>query len=347
MLTQIFKSYEIDYVKSLLPQVTNSEDSIFLSEFWLLPWLETLTTKPILIVCQRDSQILGLAFWGCQKHWLGDNYYLNQTGLHSEDQVWIEQNDIICRSQDRPEVLEAMLEKLCELKSFAKVTVQTCLSAQWQHTLFLEPQITQETNFYADLKVSSNYLDSLSKNTRASIRRSNKLIEDKFGPITVNITHPNEHPDLLNKISQLHILKWGTSEYGSGFTNSKFVEFHEQLLGIRNKEYSDKAKLLTIAAGDFILGYLYILISDKHILFYLSAINYADLGNKYKPGLTMHSYAIEYFKNLGYDNYDFLAGPARYKEQMSNNSYPVYHISMYKKTYRNRLLTKLKSLLKR
>jgi len=87
MLTQIFKSYELDYVKSLLAQVTNSQDSVFLSEYWLLPWLQTLATKPILMVCQRDSQILGFAFWGCQKHWFGNEYYLNQTGVHSDDQV--------------------------------------------------------------------------------------------------------------------------------------------------------------------------------------------------------------------------------------------------------------------
>jgi CelD/BcsL family acetyltransferase involved in cellulose biosynthesis len=355
MLTQIFKSYELDYVKSLLAQVANSEDSVFLSQFWLLPWLETLTTKPILMVCQRDSHIVGFAFWGCQRHWLGNKYYLNQTGVHSDDQVWIEQNDIICRSEDRPDVLKAMLEKLCELKNVAKVTAQTCLSDQWQHARFLAPEITQETNFYADLTMSDDYLDSLSKNTRAAVRRSNKLITDKFGPITVTIASQSEHQPILHKIADLHILKWGSSEYGSGFTNPKFVAFHEELLAVkdeqlfalRDEEYSSKAKLLTLTAGDFILGYLYILISDKQILFYLSAINYVDLGNKYKPGLSMHFHAIEYFKELKYDSYDFLAGPARYKEQMSNSSYPVYHISMYKNTSRNRLLTKLKLLLGR
>ena len=347
MLTQIFKNYELDYVKSLLAQVANSDDSVFLSQFWLLPWLETLSTKPLLIVCQRDLHIVGFAFWGCQKHWLGDRYYLNQTGVHSDDQVWIEQNDIICRSEDRPDVLDAMLVKLSKLKNIAKITAQTCLSDQWQHARFLAPEITQEANFYADLTVSDDYLDSLSKNTRAAIRRSNKLIADKFGPITVTIAPQSEHQQILNKIADLHILKWGSSEYGSGFTNPTFVEFHEQLLAIRDTEYSGKAKLLTLAAGDFVLGYLYILISGKQILFYLSAINYADLGNKYKPGLTMHFSAIAHFKALGYDSYDFLAGPARYKAQMSNSSYPVYHISMYKNTSRNRVITKLKSMVGR
>jgi CelD/BcsL family acetyltransferase involved in cellulose biosynthesis len=347
MLTQIFKNYELDYVKSLLAQVANSDDSVFLSQFWLLPWLETLSTKPLLIVCQHDLHIVGFAFWGCQKHWLGDRYYLNQTGVHSDDQVWIEQNDIICRSEDRRDVLDAMLAKLSKLKNIEKITAQTCLSDQWQHARFLAPEITQEANFYADLTVSDDYLDSLSKNTRAAIRRSNKLIADKFGPITVTIAPQSEHQQILNKIADLHILKWGSSEYGSGFTNPTFVEFHEQLLAIRDKEYSGKAKLLTLAAGDFVLGYLYILISDKQILFYLSAINYADLGNKYKPGLSMHFCAIEHFKALGYHGYDFLAGPARYKEQMSNSSYPVYHISMYKNTSRNRVITKLKSIVGR
>ena len=347
MLTQIFKNYELDYVKSLLAQVANSDDSVFLSQFWLLPWLETLSTKPLLIVCQRDLHIVGFAFWGCQKHWLGDRYYLNQTGVHSDDQVWIEQNDIICRSEDRPDVLDAMLAKLSKLKNIAKITAQTCLSDQWQHARFLAPEITREANFYADLTASDDYLDSLSKNTRAAIRRSNKLIVDKFGPITVTIAPQSEHQQILNKIADLHILKWGSSEYGSGFTNPTFVEFHEQLLAIRDTEYSGKAKLLTLAAGDFVLGYLYILISGKQILFYLSAINYADLGNKYKPGLTMHFSAIAHFKALGYDSYDFLAGPARYKAQMSNSSYPVYHISMYKNTSRNRVITKLKSMVGR
>jgi len=350
MLTQIIKNYELDDVKTLLEQVENSNGSIFLSQVWLLTWLKSLSEKPLLIVCKRDSKVLGLAFWGCQKHWLGDKYFLNQTGAHDDDQVWIEHNDIICCTEYRDDVLAAMLEKLSELTNVGKITVQTTRSEQWQHSHYLPADIEQETNFCADLNISGNYIDSLSKNTRASIKRSNKLIEEKFGPIDVTIAQPSEHQDLFKKIAKIHIVKWGESDYGSGFTNPKFVEFHEQLLGINNQgnqEYAGKAKLLTVTAGDFTLGYLYVLISEHQILFYLSAINYADLGNKYKPGLSMHFYAIEHFKKLGYDRYDFLAGPARYKEQMSNSSYLVYHVVMYKNTFINKALACIKPFFRR
>lgn len=347
MLTQIFKSYELDYVASLLERVADPKDSIFLSPFWLLPWLKTLSKKPILMVCQRDQQIVGLAFWGCQKHWLGNKYYLNQTGVHADDQVWIEHNDIICAAEHRPAVLQAMLQTLSELPNCGRLIVQTSLTDNWQHKAYLEAETSTETNFYADLKAASDYIDQLSKNTRASIKRSNKLIEDKFGPITINKASISQNAQLFHKIAELHISKWGESEYGSGFTNPKFVDFHQQLLSTTSEESGNRAELFTLTAGDFTLGYLYCLIHEQEVLFYLSAINYADLGNKYKPGLSMHSLAIQHFKDLGYNHYDFLAGPARYKEQMSNNSYAVHHIVLYKNTLRNKFVAALKKLFSR
>ena len=348
MLTKILKNYALDDVKTLLGQVENANHSIFLSSSWLLPWLEACSKKPLLLVVEQDSVAVGLAFWGCSSHWFGDTYYLNQTGEHADDQVWIEHNDIICAPDKRDEVMHAMLQKLSEQKNIVKIIIQTSCNKQWQHNRYLLPELNTETNYIADLKTSDDYLNSLSKNTRASIRRSNKLIETKFGKVNVIEAPPTENSQMLEEIQKLHILKWGESEYGSGFTNPKFVNFHHHLLGITNIlgtqsfEANSKAKLLSIKAGDFTLGYLYVLINQQDILFYLSAINYIDLGNKYKPGLSMHYFAIEHFKKLEYKTYDFLAGPARYKEQMSNDSYPVFHITLRRNTLKNKLLKFLK-----
>jgi CelD/BcsL family acetyltransferase involved in cellulose biosynthesis len=43
-----------------------------------------------------------------------------------------------------------------------------------------------------------------------------------------------------------------------------------------------------------------------------------NVSNKLKPGLVAHFLAIEYYKKLGFEVYDFMGGDARYKASFSN-----------------------------
>lgn len=340
--TDIFDYYTTEMVSELFSTVHESVNTgnLFLSPFWLVSWLETLDKLPLLLICVRDKQVIGFGFWGKQTHFLGNTYFLNQTGNHLNDQVWTEHNDVICLKDERDIVVTAMLERLSALPNTSKIVIRNTLSSHWPCSIKASSERSVENSAYVDL-TQGDYLQSLSKNTRSAIKRSNKLIENTLGEISVIPIDVASHPTILNEVGAIHIQRWGDSEFGSGFANPKFVAFHDKILK-QGTGQENQAELLMVRAGDTCLGYLYVLKHGQYALFYLSAIKFSSNDNKIKPGMSMHLAAIEYYKKKGFERYDFLAGPARYKEQMSNAHYPVYHIEISMPSLRNRLFRWLK-----
>jgi hypothetical protein len=343
--SKIIEIYDINLIEELFDQLPKKYEyhTPFLSKAWLCNWLRTTNHKPLLVTvtCNKNNELKGFAFFGVVSSCFGKTLYLNQTGEHTQDQIWIEHNDIICLREERTLLLDSMLTELSRIPRLSRIFIRTSLSNEWQNSCFLEPNIEEEKNWFVDLKEKTTYETTISKNCRSSIRRSNRLIEDKFGNIMISIDKEIELPEILLKIAKLNQKRWDKSDYGSGFSNPKFVEFHQQLMSTAGGPEGANVKVLTITAGEFTLGYLYMLTMKKDALFYLSAINYVDLGNQFKPGLSLHFAAINLLSELGFERYDFLAGYARYKESMANNVYSVYHIELYSKSIISRIRKKL------
>jgi len=157
---------------------------------------------------------------------------------------------------------------------------------------------------------------SLSKNTRQQIRRSLKLLEQS-GPVQLDFINGSEQiVRAANTIAKLHINQWQDSEWGSGFNNPYFVSFHQHLMQTK------QAEILELRHNDKALAYGYYFCFNKRVLFYLSAMTKHE-NNQIKIGLVMHILAMLKFAELGYDEYDFLAGDARYKRSLSDSSYDM------------------------
>jgi CelD/BcsL family acetyltransferase involved in cellulose biosynthesis len=365
--TQIIQNYNSNDITELFAQLGESaSESPFLSAAWLVTWLESIEEqeRPHLLTVKQKTQLLGFALWGEQRDLFGKTFYLNQSGEHLNDQVWIEHNDIIyskaLSAEERQSVASSMISELSHAMGASKIVVRNTSSNQWSHPQFLS-EVTTEESAYASLNPEgkaigeANFIASLSKNTRSSVKRSNKLIEHEHGPIKVDVVDLEKEPEVFNDVSQIHLERWGRSDFGSGFNNPKFVHFHKKLLSNSYGNLSAtqrasfqapsfKTSFLKITAGNTLLGYLYMLETAQQALFYLSAIKMQTTDNKIKPGLSMHCAAIEYYEAQGFTQYDFLAGQARYKTQMSNAHYPVYQVDMYKRTWRNHLLLSAKQI---
>ena len=102
--------------------------------------------------------------------------------------------------------------------------------------------------------------------------------------------------------------------YSSGFDNPSFVEFHRRLIELAFP--TGGIQYLRLTAGETVLAYLYNFVSDGHVQFYLSGIDYG-IDPSTKPGMLAHWLAIEHNLAAGRRIYDFLAGDARYKRSLS------------------------------
>ena len=118
------------------------------------------------------------------------------------------------------------------------------------------------------------------------------------------------------------------SQYGGGFDNPKFVEFHQRLFQEASGQFD--IQILEFTTDTIKLGYLYFFIKDRTACFYLSGINYCDSDNKYRVGLVIHVLAMAHFAEHGVHTYDFMGGECAYKASLSTEQYRFYHARFIK-----------------
>lgn len=348
--TQIHQQYALSDIRMLFNELNLplGTQSFFLSEHWFVSWLSNKNVQPKLITFRQNETTIGFVFLGKQSAWYGDTYYLNQTGLQQYDQMWIEHNDIICHEQHYSQCRQALLNLLSQTKNFHRLVVSLTPSHTWESDqTFIWSYVCEQVP-YIDLKgLQKDQISMgkwLSKNTRSSINRASNYIKKQHGELSISkIADPLA--SLTKDIAPLHIAQWQATDAGSGFTNVNFVSFHQQLCTLNAGNY--QVEILQISAGEQILGYLYMMLSHKTVYFYLSAINYDDDDNRYKPGMVMHKLAIEYYAALGFERYDFLAGRARYKTSLSTHRYPLYTIHIANNGLKHRILFTLNGIAKR
>ena len=157
---------------------------------------------------------------------------------------------------------------------------------------------------------SATYLESLRANTRYQIRRSKALYEERYGPLNIKIASNREEAiQFFREAGPLHIARWEDS----GFKNTQFLQFHENLI---RECYEAQIDCIELRAGKKTIAIMYYHIVDKNVYFYLHGLHY-DLDPKLKPGLVAHSLATQHYLDNGMDRYDYMGGYSQYKLQLA------------------------------
>lgn len=356
---QILSISDIKQIWEDISQNKSEPCSFFLSWRWIGNWLNTLPELPKVFVFYSDTHEtapVGICLAGVnQFNGLGaqqSQLHLNQSGQRQYDQAWIEYNDIFSLDKFSGECRFAWVDYCFNELKFNSINISTslCSADAWQQNtqVIIDEEQSQGfgkrlTEDFADYAV---LLRSFSKNRRAQIKRAKRFIESEFGVITIEQHDFETAVDCLPHVARLHQQRWGGSEYGSGFSNPTFVQFHTQLL--MTPADDSQAHILVFTAGEHCLGYLYNFVMDNKVYFYLSGIHYLSDDNKCKVGLVMHSLAMQFYAQQGCNDYDFLGGESDYKRSLSDYSYTFYSTLMCKSMLNyhvNRSLRKLRSLL--
>lgn len=331
-----------------------SNASVFLSWQWVGNWLDLVSEKLFLVEAYHDDKVVGLGFFvertrkvfGCIsiKQW-----WLHRTGVQQEDQIWIEYNDFLLDESSAIAVRKQMINAVANFDpSVKEIIIGLSSTDRLKHFTrsfvqinFLATSIVKARGYLATLSCSNeDYLKaSLSKNTRAQISRSKKLLQSQ-GQLTFEVfSDPEKLADLYPKIASIHIDKWQETNEGSGFANPIFAGFH-QAVALNNTD--ELVQISVLSSNEVELGYLVNFVYKNKVYFYLSALQ-QNPDNKIKIGLTLHAEAIQYYAEQGIESYDFLGGDARYKQSLSNQKYKL-EIQRY---FRNELLLMLEYQLKK
>ncbi|MBW8191612.1 GNAT family N-acetyltransferase [Neiella marina] len=308
---------------------SKAETHFFLSWAWIESWLR-ISPLPLLVVeAKSQDQTVGIGLFSqrvTKKFGLIPirQLWLNRCGDGRHDQIWIEYNDCLLRRGEAPLTRQAIYqyifqhENLCD-ELYIGLTIDSALPIFCDSNLNCRTLI-ESFGFTKNIEQCSQdtLLSDFSSNTRKQIKRSVKLLGEK-GKVEIRPAQGEHQKELwFEQIKSLHLQKWRDSQWGSGFDNALFHDFHQKL--IRSK--GSGVELLALVIDKEPTCFLYNLLDENSVYFYLSAIP-PERDNRIKLGLVAHTLAMARYAQQGFKCYDFLAGENRYKQSLSDTRYSM------------------------
>jgi len=177
-----------------------------------------------------------------------------------------------------------------------------------------------------------DFIESCGKNLRYQIRRGRRELE-KLDYSVRYITHRDELEDGFRRLEKLHQERWRSKNTAGAFSSDTWVAFHKLLL----KSVFDygwvRLWFLTINGKDY--AALYNFECGKRVHFYQTG--FISHENKHiRPGLLIHSFAIQDAINRGMKEYDFLRVSAisgsGYKRHWANYERKLVDLRIARKT---------------
>ena len=301
--------------------------SYFLAWGFVETWLDSLPreTGVQLAVLREGGAAAAAAFLGRsrvvrQKVFRSEAWLLNQTGSRVLDQLYIEDNAILCSPAARiglGDLLDQLPGRWEELY-FSGVDPRSATGrlleeAAAPYRLLIANRIPAP---YVDLEAArrKDYLGLLGANTRSQIRRCYKLYEAR-GPL-----RREEAADraaalaIYGELVELHRKWWQRRGKRGAFASAYFEGFHRRL--IERRFDSGEIQLLRVRCGDETIGCLYNFVWQGTVSFYQSGFR-AEEDNRLKPGFVCHTEAVRRNAEIGHAVYDFMAGFDDYKLRMA------------------------------
>ncbi len=313
-----------------------AEGSVFLSWHWIGSWLAALAAaeRPEILTIRRAGAIVGLAALGRateRRHGLlvAHRLCLNETGRAERDVLAVEWNGILADATCAGEVARAAIAFLVrEVAGWDELVLGGIAATDDARDyagfaraegLATRLQARSPSRFVdlARVRDGGDYLDLLSRNTRAQLRRAMRRYEAS-GPLA--FTPARDTAEALawfEEMATLHQATWTRRGMPGSFGNPFFAAFHRRL--IADAVPAGAAEIARVTAGTETVGILYNLVWRGHVCNYQSGLAYTEDDNAMKPGLVSHALAVRSYAARGLTIYDFLAGDSRYKASLASD----------------------------
>lgn len=323
-------------VTSLRPLWTDLEQradiTFYLSWLWIGPWLEEAGPPDHVLVGRAGGEVvcLGLLRSSVQRRHRfikSRTLSLHETGDPDKDVVFIEYNGFLT---DRrfgnlaPRAIAFLREAVrfdeLQLGGFVDADYQAVRASAcktYVHAL--------KTTAFVDLRAireaGTDYLSTISSNTRYQIRRALKIYESR-GPLSLQPARTAEEAiQFFEELGILHEGAWQARGAGGAWRFPFLVAFHKRV--IEAAFPSGGIEIVRISCGEKPIGYIHCLVRGGWIGSYLSGFAYEE-DNKVKPGLVSFYLYIQQKLNNDAETLDFLAGDHRYKTSLGQPGPSMY-----------------------
>ncbi len=302
-----------------------ADHSFFLSWSWVGTWLAGLpaATEPLCVTARAGGAVIGLGLFVPRRvvrHGVirARTLHLHETGCPDDDQLTVEYNGLLVDRRAPHEIAAACLAALAPRTDLWDELWLGALAPGWPDWAGAAgpapwPWKTSPCR-WVDLTAlgTSDYLDTLSANTRQQVRRAARL----YGEVSVEAAAtPAAADDIWRELVDLHQAGWQGRGAPGAFANPRFVAFHRRLIAERLP--AGEIQLLRVRGGGATIGCLYNFVHEGRVLSYQSGFAFAA-DNRLKPGLVSHAAAIAHNRAAGHHVYDFLCGDAQYKRSLAH-----------------------------
>lgn len=296
-------------------RATDWHASAFLSWAWVGCLAAERFPDPLLAEIHDGGALIGRALLNRRRTRLGRHLFLHESGDPGHDATFIEHNGLLAAPGRAPEALAALLRALRGPATRVRLSGVDDAALKVARTAGVLDRLQTRTAPFARLDPATPFLDTLSRNTRAQLRRSNRSYA-RAGPLrTERAATVPQALDWLDRLTALHRITWSARGINSGFLTPPVQRFHHEL--VHRGVPGHTVDLLRVTAGNRTVGYLLNLHAAGRVGAYQSGFDYADTAPHEKPGLTSHAAAAEQARLAGAHEYDFLAGDARYKRSLA------------------------------
>jgi len=305
----------------------SAESSIFLSPLWIETWLETFgdVVDASLVSFRSAGHDVGACLVVRSAPSLMQplrKVSLNASGEPSADTLYVELNDILCRPGWQGETASALAEYLmkqswdeCKLDGFCSGTAYDVLKLQFAG---LEIEEQWQASYHVDLAAlrtaGLSYSKALGPGRGKYVQRKMGY-HSQQGELKVEAAATVEEAlCMLEELAVLNGRRFAALGRRGIWSSSRFAAFHRSF--VRKGFAAGKVQMLRVSAGQETVGLLYNLLHQNKACFYQCGYNYTD-DKRLSPGVVTLAMAVEYCRQAGLDEFDFLAGDSAYKEWMS------------------------------
>jgi CelD/BcsL family acetyltransferase involved in cellulose biosynthesis len=244
--------------------------------------------------------------------------HVGTAGEPQGDSVFVEYNGLLAARGSREEFARALLDGVREQLAPDEISLDGFdsqdaeLFRRWEPSLHARREPCRAFDLRTARVAGSHCADILRAGPRRRLRRSIREV----GEVRTDWgATPERAAEILEELIELHQLRWTGAGQPGAFASRRFVSFHRAL--VARLVPLDRALLFRARAGGRTLGCVYCLIDGRRAMSYQSGA--PRLGdNKLRPGMVTEALCMQHCLERGLDEYSFLAGDSRYKQEMSN-----------------------------
>ena len=226
--------------------------------------------------------------------------------------VFVEYNDLLCAPEDRTDVVRAVGRAILELPGWDELDLPGFRAETADaigSVIPLEQRV--EPSWTMRLHPDRPIPQALPGSTRRLVRQAVESLEPGEPELITDVVGAAQ---VLAELAALHQARWTGAGQPGAFASPRFSGFLTDI--VRAWSAEGRARLYRLAGPSGTLGCVLGFVEHDRFLYYQAGVRqFRD--NRKRAGLLCHALFAEDCRRRGLREYEFLAGDARFKRQLS------------------------------